>query len=391
MTHNLSVSLVEAGHRVVVLSPFSGDERVKAAPYTYIQDREARPEIMSGPAWHLEEGPRAMKMLEGIVEDHQITRALSLHPHYYGQALMELKAHFSKNGRSFPSTGSVYHGLELFACLRWPNLKQALHERVIQRRASHRVAVFETVKKSDIVFCNSQFTQSLVKRIKPRGYSHVIGCGISQNSIDEYSDISAPARVERRVKARDILNLPKNVQIVGTVGRLVPHKNIEALINLISTSPDGVHGLIAGNGHHHRELMQLAVHLGVEERVHFRPIPDEFSKWKAIEAMDQFVLLSKTTRAGGVEGFGIVMLEAMAAGIPVISSGTGGMRDVLLDGETGFFAPLKKRQRLKTISRLLLSNEELVDKTVKLAQIRVREKFLWAQVCHRMLKAWDNV
>ena len=389
MAHGIASGLVKSGHVVHMMAPFSETPEAQDAGYTYIYDKAARPEIVSGDAWTDIERPRILKKFDEISETLNIERILSFHPHYYGQALMAWKASRAKNGQSSPSIGSVYHGLELLTCLRWPKIKQDLHERFLQRQASHREEVLATVKRSDTLFSNSQYTGSLVTRIARSRTAAVIGCGVSEKWSEVYADISSDARLMRRLSARRTLKLPEDIKLVGTVSRLVPHKNIEAMIDLIAVSPKSVHGLIAGTGPHKPSLMAHISRAGLESRIHFREIPDEAGKWNAIEALDQFLLLSKLTRDGGVEGFGIVMLEAMMAGIPVITSGTGGMADVIIHGETGFIVPQKKGQKLLKASQDLLTDDERQNRIVILAQERVKTEFLWTHVCHRLLAAWD--
>lgn len=143
-----------------------------------------------------------------------------------------------------------------------------------------------------------------------------------------------------REEARHFLGLPEDAWVIGNVGRLHPDKDQATLIrgfaNALPALPTGSLLFIMGTGRLEHELKDLATQLEVHDRVRFGgQIPGGRSYFKAF---DVFVLSSDH------EPFGMVLLEAMAAGIPIISSDCGGAREVI--GDCGVLFPLSDERRL---------------------------------------------
>ncbi len=125
-----------------------------------------------------------------------------------------------------------------------------------------------------------------------------------------------------------------------TAARLVKRKNITTLLDVVSqlrkAYPDCTLDVI-GDGPEREALEQKAQELGIGDAVTFHGFIDEDEKWKLLSHADVFIM-TPTIEAGGrdIEGFGLVYIEASAVGLPVIGSDTGGIRDAIADGVTGF-------------------------------------------------------
>jgi glycosyltransferase involved in cell wall biosynthesis len=91
-----------------------------------------------------------------------------------------------------------------------------------------------------------------------------------------------------------------------------------------------VHALIVGDGPEQENLVSLASRLGVADQVHFRGFVSADEKYQLLANADIFVLPSLH------EAFGIVYVEGMHAGLPVIAAYGGGQEDYLEDGKTGY-------------------------------------------------------
>ena len=136
-----------------------------------------------------------------------------------------------------------------------------------------------------------------------------------------------------REEARDHLGLPQNAWVVGNVGRLHPDKDQATLIRgfalALSDLPAGSLLAIMGSGRLEASLKSLAAQLGVAEQVRFiGQVPNGRRYFKAF---DVFALTSDH------EPFGMVLLEAMAAGVLVVCSDCGGGREVV-EGNGELFA-----------------------------------------------------
>lgn len=150
------------------------------------------------------------------------------------------------------------------------------------------------------------------------------------------------------------LSLPPDVFLTVTVGRLIERKAIHELVQALAAEPcANVHLAVVGAGPQEKVLRELVARLGFEKRVHFMGFVDESTKWRILTASDAYV--SSTMH----EGFGLVYLEAMAAGLPVVTYSHGGQTDFLVDGRTGFLVSPGNRQALATaIGRLAAAPEE---------------------------------
>lgn len=122
-----------------------------------------------------------------------------------------------------------------------------------------------------------------------------------------------------------------------TVGRLVRRKGharvIRALPIVLHDIPDLVY-VVIGDGPNRPVLEHLSASLNLGDHVRFLGMVDERYREGAYHAAEAFIMLPYATR-GDVEGFGIVFLEALAAGKPIIATRSGGVRDVVRDGVNG--------------------------------------------------------
>lgn len=136
-------------------------------------------------------------------------------------------------------------------------------------------------------------------------------------------------------KSRTQLGVPEGAVVLISIGRLIKRKALGDLLLAMSRLEDeGFRLLIIGEGPEQARLRELAKRLGLSSRVHFLGAIWGEAKYQYLAASDIFVLPSVH------EGFGLVFLEAMYCGLPVIASSSGGQTDFLRDGETGFLVPV---------------------------------------------------
>ena len=157
-----------------------------------------------------------------------------------------------------------------------------------------------------------------------------------------------------RPATRAELGLAPDVLYVATVGRLVRRKNLAALLTALrGLEREDVHLLIMGDGPERPGLEALAAELGLGARVHLRGFVPEETKHQLLAASDLFALPSLH------EAFGIVYLEAMHCGLPVIAARPGGHEDYLEDGRTGFLVPRHDTEALRQALDRLCADPEL--------------------------------
>ena len=143
-----------------------------------------------------------------------------------------------------------------------------------------------------------------------------------------------------RDRIRGELGISADAWVIGTVGRIAAEKNQALLVR--AAAPllgPGVHLVVAGDGPLLPALTEQVAGLGVAGFVHLlgarSDVPD------LLNALDAFVLSSDT------EGLPLVVPEAMATALPVISTAVGGVPSVIEDGQTGFLVARGDEQALR--------------------------------------------
>ncbi len=192
---------------------------------------------------------------------------------------------------------------------------------------------------------------------------------------------------ERLRRLRRELELPARAKVVISVGRLSPVKGHRVLVEavaMLARSPKsydrptgwageeavrGVHLLLVGEGPERAALEALVRRLGVSEKVHFagRREPKEVAA--LLHLADVFVLPSY------YEGFGVVLLEAQAAGLPVVATDVGGVGEVLDGGRTGLLVPPGEPEALGQAVSLVLRDGALAGRLAREGRERVTREF----------------
>jgi len=179
----------------------------------------------------------------------------------------------------------------------------------------------------------------------------------TSRAIWKYSPVVIPNPVDFEFFRPDIdggevrskLGLNRDQHIVLWVGRVVPHKGIENLVEA-SQYVDDAKFIIGGEGPHLPAIRRLARSFDVEDKVIFsgRLARPDLPRYYA--ACDVFVLPSVSR----LEAFGIVALEAMSSGKPVVVTDMPGVREVVNDGVEGLLCePLNAEDLAEKINRLL--------------------------------------
>jgi glycosyltransferase involved in cell wall biosynthesis len=138
---------------------------------------------------------------------------------------------------------------------------------------------------------------------------------------------------DRRVQWRQAHGIEPHATVLTHVGRFAPPKNhallIEAFAQVRSDAP--LYLLLVGGGELENAVRQQVAALGLQERVRFLGVRADVAD--ILRASDVFVLSSR------VEGNPMSVMEAMAAGLPVVSTAVGGVPELVREGETGLLVP----------------------------------------------------
>lgn len=139
--------------------------------------------------------------------------------------------------------------------------------------------------------------------------------------------VRAPERTQEPGAVRRELGIPADAFVVGCVARLARQKRFDRLLRALVRIPEPVHCIIAGEGEELEPTRALAAELGLAHRVHFPGFRRDVGD--VLDALDLFVVSSDR------EGLANAMLEAMASGLPVVSTDVSGAREALdaADGE----------------------------------------------------------
>lgn len=146
-----------------------------------------------------------------------------------------------------------------------------------------------------------------------------------------------PLDAAARAATRRGFGLDPDRPLVLGVSRLVPRKGFDVLIDAVAGLP-GVQLAIAGAGRDRHRLEARVARRGLVSRVRFLGrVPDDDAFPRLYACADVFAAPCRD-RWGGLEaeGFGIVFLEAAAAGVPSVAGRSGGSHEAVVDGETGF-------------------------------------------------------
>ena len=139
--------------------------------------------------------------------------------------------------------------------------------------------------------------------------------------------------------------------LLVSVGRLVPRKGYSILLDAVSKLPhSNLKVIIIGDGPCEHDLKGQAIRLGIVDRVKFMGFISDKKKFQILAVSDCFVLPSLH------EGFGLVFLEAMVCGLPVVTTNNGGQSEFLRDGKTGFLIPVDNTELLVERIMLLISD-----------------------------------
>lgn len=168
--------------------------------------------------------------------------------------------------------------------------------------------------------------------------------------------------------------------VLLTAARLVPKKGHAAVIQALAKvlrRHSNVHYLVAGDGPEKERLQQLTERLGIRPAVTFvGNIPNNMLG-SVYNLCDLFVMSNRRVEGGDLETFGMVFIEANAAGKPVIGGRSGGAIEAVQHGCTGFLVDPDDIDELARTMELLISNEDLRKRMGSEGLRRVRNEYTW--------------
>lgn len=266
--------------------------------------------------------------------------------------------------------------------------KNSAVQQAWEREPPTRLQVeYEVLKHSDHLIAESQASKDHMVQdygVDPARIE-IIPCGV-ETSIFHPQD---------RRKARQRLGLPEGPALLF-IGRLQPLKGIDTLLRCahdIRRRRADVQVLIVGGGvdtddpHERQErerLHALMRTLDIAEHVQFIDAQPQEKLAHYYAAADVVVMPSH------YESFGMVVLEAMACGTPVVASHVGGLASTVLPGQTGFLAPVGDVQAFARSVEQLIGDPELWQSMSEAAYLR-SQAYTWPRIMKRTLQLYRRL
>jgi len=203
------------------------------------------------------------------------------------------------------------------------------------------------------------------------------------NAIDasKYEITIDRALVKRR------FGIDPSERIILFVGRLVPQKGVEYLImaapKILSEHPEA-RVVIVGDGWSKDQLWNLAVSTGCQHKITFLGFLSDQDLIELTLSSDVLVVPSI------YEPFGIVALEGMAAGVPVVASNTGGLAEIIEHDKTGFLAYKESPDSIAWGVNKILSDPGYASWLVQNAKRKIREVYSWNAVAKRTVETYEK-
>jgi phosphatidyl-myo-inositol dimannoside synthase len=205
-----------------------------------------------------------------------------------------------------------------------------------------------------------------------------------------------PLSPGQKAETRERLGLPPVGPLVVSISRLVPRKGMDVLIQAAarlhrSGSYPGLSVVIAGKGRDRARLERLVVRTGAPVRLMGRISDADLPELYA--CADVFALLCRS-RWGGLEqeGFGIVFLEAAAAGVPAVAGDSGGAAEAVADGETGLVvADPEDPAAVAMALEKLIASGDLRDQQGAAARARAVGSFSYDLLAERLRGALNSM
>jgi D-inositol-3-phosphate glycosyltransferase len=291
---------------------------------------------------------------------------------------------------------SALVGLRLRAILAVPlvvtfhalGLVRREHQREADGFSPERIAIEQrVVREADRIIAECPQDQADLVRAYGADASRLsmVPCGVDLNEFGPGD----------KAQARHALGLAEHEFVVLQLGRMVPRKGVDNVIQALSHLGDGRPArllVVGGNSADPDDgqtpeitrLRELARHCGVAPRVTFIGQRQRAALRNFYLAADVFV------STPWYEPFGITPLEAMACGTPVVGSDVGGIRYSVVDGVTGHLVPPHEPQVLAQCLDHLRANPALAAAMGRAGVHRVRSRFTWDRVATDLLDVYRN-
>lgn len=233
------------------------------------------------------------------------------------------------------------------------------------------------------------FTDAIVAPSRQMAKDYAATIGLSPRQVQViYNGIDLSLYGRQFADARSRLGIEKDEFVVGFVGRLDPVKNLDGLFRAFANAVQKTTStgssrqfrlLVVGGGPALTELQQLARQLSIEQNVSFLGMRNDVGL--CLSAMDIYA------QPSFYEGHSNTILEAMAAGLPVISTNVGGTPEIIKHNYSGLLYSPNDIQRIAEAIFTLWQDESKRDELAQAGTQVVKQKFS----VETMVKAYDDL
>jgi phosphatidylinositol alpha-1,6-mannosyltransferase len=194
-----------------------------------------------------------------------------------------------------------------------------------------------------------------------------------------------PIDAAESLAVRRAFRLDEDRPLVVGMSRLVPRKGFDVLIDAVAGMPD-VQLAIAGGGRDRRRLEARAAKHRMGRRVRFLGRVPDGALAPLLASADVFAMPCRDRWLGlEAEGFGIVFLEAAAAGVPAVAGRSGGSHEAVVDGATGFVVNGRSAGEVRGAIAKLIADPELRARMGNAARVRAVSEFSYDQLVTRLV------
>jgi phosphatidylinositol alpha-1,6-mannosyltransferase len=226
--------------------------------------------------------------------------------------------------------------------------------------------------------------EELVARGLPRQRVHVVPNAVD---LDRFEGVLASRAEPARMRITGMLPLPNDAFLLVTVGRQVRRKGFVWFIeNVMPKLPNCVIFWLAGDGPERENIEAAIERAGLQRRVRCL---GKISEQELVELYrrGQLFVMPNIVVPGDMEGFGIVMLEAGACGLPTLAADLEGIRDVIDEGVNGWFAPTEDADAFAARIKTLLDDPDALREASERTAEYVTSTFRWNSTAQRCLDA----
>jgi glycosyltransferase involved in cell wall biosynthesis len=231
-----------------------------------------------------------------------------------------------------------------------------------------------SVKHAKAVICNSTYTAREVAQLTGKK-AFVIPFG---------STVSLKPTVTAETKpVKDLL----------FVGRLIERKGLEHLIRALPLVEEKlpVHLHVVGDGNMADTWKLLVREMGLDGKITFYGVIPNDQLESLYASADVFVLPAIVDHRGDTEGLGVVLVEALSFGVPVVASAVGGIPDVVIDEKTGLLVPQKDPPALAEAIIRILTDPGLATVLAKGGLAHAQQYFNWDRITSCLIDVYQKV